>query len=180
MPNVQINISGVELTEKLVTSLEQEITSTLRDTISESFAIGLGYLPGTSDYAVAYKHVQEIMPGWTWINVSASPWALRQVHIEPNDAIVGHVRILLLADAVTKDYRQKVVADVFQTVKNILGISGKKLHLFIDVIEGEVDMTLDTDLFGTLLNGQDHKLLKVSEVVDAIKHDIINKISSNN
>jgi len=172
MPNVQINLSGIELTENLVTRLEQNVFTTLRDTISESFAIALEYQPKTSDYAVAYEYVQKIMPGWTWISVSTSPWALRKVHIEPNDAIVCHVRILLLAGAITKDYRQKVATDVFQTVKKILSINGKKLHMFVDVIEGEVDMTLDTDLFCTLLQGNDHKLLKVPEVTGAVKSDI--------
>lgn len=175
MPCVEGTFSGIELTETLVTTLETEITATLRDTIADSFAVGLGYQSGTPGYEQVFKYVQKIMPGWTWLSFQQGSWAIRNAHIDPNEAVVAHIRIFVLAEALTKPYRQKVAADVFATVKNILSSSDKKVHIFVDIIEGEVDLTLPQDLFGTLLQGSDHKLLKVPEVVEFIKKDIEEK-----
>lgn len=172
MPCVEGTFSGIELTETLIMTLETKITATLRDTIANSFAVGLGYQSGTSDYEQIFKYVQGIMPGWTWLNFKQGSWAIRNAHIDSDEAVVAHIRILVLAEALAKPYRQKVAADVFETVKNILSPRAKKVHIFVDIIEGEVDMTLPQDLFSTLLQGRDHKLLKVPEVVEAIKTDI--------
>ena len=86
--------------------------------------------------------------------------------------IVARIHIFLLATAVPQKFRQQVVADVFKTMMNILGQKGKKVHMVVDVIEGEIDMTLPDDLFSTLLQGAEHKLLTVPEVVEAMNQDL--------
>lgn len=172
MPCVEGTFDGIELTETLMNALETEITATLRDTIADSFAVGLGYQSGTPGYEQVFQYVQTIMPGWTWLSFRQGSWAIRNAHIDPTKSVVAHIRIFVLADALTKPYRQKVAADVFSTVKKVLDSRDKEIHIFVDIIEGEVDLTLPQDLFGTLLQGDDHKLLKVPDVVDFIKKDI--------
>ena len=171
MPIVECKFSGIELTEELMSRLESEITNTLRDTISFSFAVALGFKEGTEAFGVAYKRAQEIMPGWTWVSLVEQPWAVRGKGIN-EDSIVGRIHIFLLANAVAQNFRQQVAADVFKTVTKILSLSGKQVHLVVDVIEGEIDMTLPGDLFGTLLKGDSHKLLTVPEVVEFMNIDI--------
>jgi hypothetical protein len=171
MPIVEGKISGIELTQELTERIETEMTNTLRDTISFSFAVGLGYQEGTKEFEVAYKRTQEIMPGWTWISLVNQPWAIRGKRMSA-EVIVARIHIFLLATAVPQKFRQQVAADVFKVMMNILSQKGKKVHMVVDVIEGEIDMTLPDDLFSTLLRGADNKLLTVPEVVEAMKKDL--------
>ncbi|MBD3271853.1 MAG: hypothetical protein GF384_04865 [Elusimicrobia bacterium] len=171
MPIVEGKISGVMLTKELTRELTEQITATLRDTISESFAIGLGYKPGTKEYDVAYKRTQVVMPGWTWVSLVNQSWAVQGKAV-PDSEIVCRLHIFLLATAVSQPYRQKVAADVFKSLMGIFSKQGKKVHLVVDVIEGEIDMTLPEQIFGTLSKGEGHKLLTVPEVVEAMKKDI--------
>ena len=55
---------------------------------------------------------------------------------------------------------------------------GKPVQLFVDCIEGEVDLTLPEDLFGELLKGEDDSLLSPSDVVQFMMKKVINEIKT--
>ncbi|TVX93585.1 hypothetical protein [Paenibacillus agilis] len=166
MPCVEIKISGIELTEEFHTLVESSLTSALQEEISHVFPIELGFTEGSKEFEVCRQIAHNIMPGWTWITLEEARWAVRG-RVD-SDAVTARVHVLLLANAVYTPYRQEVAQKVKEVILPILKSSGKPVHLFVDVIEGEVDMTLPKDLFEPYLRDASDKLLTPGGVVQFI------------
>jgi hypothetical protein len=163
MPCVEARFSGLKLTKALSTQLETEITRTLQETIGYAFPVQLGYTEGTKEFKIAHNFARKIMPGWTWITLSEDNWAVAGKRVP--DQIVARIHIFVLANAVALNFRRQVTTNVLKTVDKILSRKGKKVQLFVDIIEGEADLTLPKELFSDMLQGQPHKLLSPEEVV---------------
>ncbi len=175
MPCVHGKISGLKLTEEIIVKLETEITKALQEEISLAFPAELGFVEGTEEFEICHQIAHKIMPGWTWITVEEARWAVRGVKCG-DDKIVARFHILVLANALFTNFRQKVVRTVEHTLTRIFSEYGKPVQLFVDCIEGEVDLTLPEDLFGELLKGEDDSLLTPSDVVQFIMKKVINEI----
>ena len=175
MPCVEGKISGTALTPDLVARLETGITLVLQEHVAPAFARGLNFVEGSREFDVARAVAREIMPGWTWVSLVQQSWAVRGQRIGDN-AIVARFHILVLAGALSQAVRQEVVEAVAEFDRTILGQLGKPLQLFVDIIEGEVDMTLPADLFGDLLQGAAHKKLKVDEIMNFFMKLVLRKL----
>lgn len=177
MPMVDCKFSGISLSDELKEKLEAEITKTLQDTISVAFPTELGFQNGSKEFEVAHEIAYQIMPGWTWVTLSEARWAIGGKKV-PDDIVVGRVHIFLLANAVWQDFRQEVTSKVYSTIERIIGEYGKKVELFVDVIEGEVDLWLPNELFSNFTLGSEHKLLKPNEVVQYIVSETHKRMGS--
>jgi hypothetical protein len=175
MPCVEGKISGVTLTEELAARLEEEITAALRDEVSLAFPAEMGFLEGTPEYDIAHRIAREIMPGWTWVNLTEARWAVRGRRVGA-DAITARFHILVLSNALLQNYRRTIAVTVEDTAAKILGEYGKPVNLFVDVVEGEVDMTLPRDLFGDLLAGASDKLLDPGGVVQFLMAEVLKEV----
>lgn len=175
MPCVEGKISGVQLTENLATRLEHDITAALQDVISLAFPAEMGFTEGTREFNIAHHIAREIMPGWTWINLSEARWAVRGRRIG-DEAITARFHILVLRNALLENYQQQIAVTVEDTVRNVLGEFGKPLNLFVDVTEGQVDMTLPRDLFGDLLAGASDKLLQPGGVTQFLMNEVMDEL----
>lgn len=173
MPCVDMKISGLKVTPELVAEIETKFTKTLQETIGHQFPDNLGFEKGSELYKKAHEMTLGIMPGWTWITVSEATWAIAGKQIP--DEIIARVHILVLKDALTPENNQEIVKNIEELSNEILSASGKKVHLFVDCIEGEVAMTLPEELFSAYIKGNRHKLLKVPEIVDFLQEGIGNK-----
>ena len=67
---------------------------------------------------------------------------------------------------------------VEHTLTRIFSEYGKPVQLFVDCIEGEVDLTLPEDLFGELLKGEGDSLLSPSDDVQFMMKKVINEIKT--
>jgi len=175
MPCVDAKIGGIELTPELVARLETGITAVLQKHIAPVFAHGLNFAEGSREFEVARTVAREIMPGWTWVGVGPQSWAVRGRRVG-DEAIVARIHILVLAGALPLAARQEVSQAVAELATMILGQLGKQLHLFVDIIEGEVDMTLPVDLFGDLLHGATHRALKVEEIMKFFMNLVLRRL----
>lgn len=170
MPCVDGKISGIPLTDNLRRELESQLTQVLQQTIGFQFPKQLGFEEGSETFEKAHRFAKRIMPGWTWITLSEATWAVRGERL--SEEIVARFHILVLAGALTQQHRQQVVTNVEERLAHMLGKNGKPVHLFVDIVEGEVDMTLPEELFGDLLKGSTHRLLAVPDVVQFLKEGI--------
>lgn len=175
MPCVEGQISGIPLTEELASRLEEEITAALRDEVSLAFPVELGFIEGTPEYAIAHRIAREIMPGWTWVSLSEARWAVRGRRMG-TEAITARFHILVLANALLQNYLRQIAVVVEDTAAKILGEYGKPVNLFVDVIQGEVDMTLPRDLFGDLLAGASDALLDPGGVVQFLMAEVMKEV----
>jgi hypothetical protein len=175
MPCVEGKIGGIELTPELVEKLETGITGVLREHIAPAFANGLNFAEGSREFKAALAVAQEIMPGWTWVSITPQVWAVRGRRVG-DEAIVARFHILVLAGALPQTVRQEVAHAVAEIVESILGESNKPVQLFVDIFEGEVDMSLPADLFGDLLKGASLRLLKVDEVMKFFMSAVLRKL----
>ncbi len=174
MPCVDMKISGFKVTPELVSEIETKFTKTLQETIGHQFPDNLGFERGSELWKKANEMTLGIMPGWTWITVSEATWSIAGKQIA--NEVIARIHILVLKDALTPENNQEVVNEIEKLSTEILEkASGKKVHLFVDCIEGEVAMTLPEELFGTYTKGNRHKLLKVPEIVDFLQEGIGNK-----
>jgi len=115
------------------------------------------------------------MPGWTWAGVGPQPWAVRGRRIG-DETIVARIHILVLAGPLPLAARQEVSQAVAEFATMILEQLGKQLHLSVDIIEGEVDMTLPVDLFGDLLHGATHRARKVEEIMKFFMNLVLRRL----
>jgi hypothetical protein len=175
MPCVEGKIGGIELTPNLVERLETGITGVLQEHIAPAFAYGLNFAEGSREFKVALTVAREIMPGWTWIAIAPQAWAVRGRRVG-DEAIVARFHILVLAGALPQAVRQEVAHAVAAVAESILGESGRPVQLFVDVFEGEVDMSLPSDLFGDLLQGATLRLLKVDEVMKFVMIAVLKRL----
>jgi hypothetical protein len=178
MPLIEGRIGGVELTKELRTRLEEQITASIRESVAEAFPVELGFTQGTREFEIAHQLARKIMPGWTWISLTEHTWAIGGKHVDGQDTVVARFHVLVLANALYPSFRQSVAQAVTKTVMQILGESGKKVHLAVSVIEGEVDMTLPNELFDDLLLGATDKLLTVNGVVQFLMSQVMKELGT--
>lgn len=175
MPCVHGRISGLKLTEEIMVRFETEITKALQEEVSLAFPAEMGFTQGTEEFELCHQIAHKIMPGWTWITLEEARWAVRGVKCS-DETIVARFHILVLANALFSNFRQKVAQTVEHTVNKILSEHGKPVQLFVDCIEGEVDMTLPDDLFSDLLRGDKDSLLSPTDVVQFMMKKVIKEI----
>ncbi len=168
MPLVECYLN--EMTDELALKLEREITASIREAVAKAFPPELGYKPGTIEYQVGLEVSRKIMPGWTWVSVSQLKWAVQGKRI--NNAIAARIHILVLENALEPRYKDDILQAVTSTVKNILGASGKQVHLAVSITEGGVDMTLPRELFDGLTHGSPEELLQVKDVSNFLRSEI--------
>jgi len=170
MPMVELKVSGYKLNDGFVKELETKITRVLQDTISTSFAIGLGYGTDHKHHDIAKKTVERIMPGWTMINVEECVWAWGGVR---SDDVIVRIQTLVLANAVALEWRRAIATNLFNLMKKMFADAGDRLKIFNTVIEGEVTMSLPPELFADLLkDGEKEKELHVNDIVEVTKYCI--------
>ncbi|MBM2815573.1 MAG: hypothetical protein HW421_2335 [Ignavibacteria bacterium] len=177
MPFVDAKIGGITITDELRANLTTEITKSLQENVSLAFPTELGFTQGTSEWEIAHRIAHEIMPGWTWVTISEAQIAVRG-KVMNDEAIIARFHIFVLANALYANYRQGITTSITNAAKKILGASGKPVILFVDVIEGEVDLTLPVDLFGDFLSGASEKLLTPGAVVEFIMARVIKELKS--
>jgi putative intracellular protease/amidase/phenylpyruvate tautomerase PptA (4-oxalocrotonate tautomerase family) len=178
MPCVEVKIAGIPLTADWVSRLQAEITAVLQEHIAPAFARCLNYPEGSREFAVALAVARQIMPGWTWVSVVSQEWAVRG-RPTGSEAVVARFHILVLAGALSQAVRQDVAQAIADLGMTTLGQGGKPVQLFVDVIEGEVDMTLPADLFGNLVKGARHQKLKVDEIMKFYGDLVLQQLTHN-
>lgn len=162
MPMVELKVSGTQLSESFVHELETRITSVLQDTISTSFAVGLGWGVDDPDHAVAKKTVERVMPGWTMINVEECGWAWGGEH---HGEVVVRLQTFLMAGAVALEWRRAVSTNLYALMKEMFASAGDQLRIFNTCVEGEVTMYLPpAQFYGLLAEGETAKELDVPEI----------------
>ena len=174
MPMVELKVSGYKLTEGFIRELETKTAQSLRDTISTSFAVGLGWGVDDPNHKMAKATVERVMPGWTMINVEECVWAWGGVR---NHDVVVRLQTFVLAGAVALEWRRAIATNLYKLMKEMFSDAGDRLKIFNTVVEGEVTMYLPPAQFNGLLAGNDpEKELHVDEIVtwmtDRIKRNI--------
>jgi hypothetical protein len=167
---VELKVSGYKISDEFAVELEHEITKVLQDTVSTSFAIGVGYDVHHQHHKIAKDTAMKIMPGWTMINVEECLWAWGG---QRKDEVVIRLQTFLFERAVNMYWRREINARLAKLmVKMFSDVPREKLRIFNEVIEGEVCMYLPPDLFGNLLKGETEKTLDVSQVIKWMKGEI--------
>jgi hypothetical protein len=171
---VELKVSGYKIKKKFAKELEVNITRVLQDTISTSFATGLGWPVGDPNHAVAKATVEKVMPGWTMVNVEECVWAWGGVR---GDEVVVRVQTFVMEGAVAVEWRRAISTNLYKLMKEMFADAGDKLRIFNDCIEGEVTMYLPPDKFYDLLpEGETEKELDVPEIAAWMKARIENNI----
>ena len=164
MPMVELKVSGTHLSEPFVRELETRITAVLQDTISTSFAIGLGWGVDDPDHAIAKETVEHVMPGWTMVNVEECDWAWGG---ERGGEVVVRLQTFVMADAVALEWRRAISTNLYALMKEMFADAGDRLRIFNACIEGEVTMYLPpAQFYGLLAEGETEKELDVPEIAD--------------
>jgi hypothetical protein len=164
MPMVELKVSGYKLTEDFKKELETKITRVLQDTISTSFAVGLGWGKDDKNHALAKATVERVMPGWTMINVEECVWAWGGVR---SDDVVVRLQTFVMEGAVALEWRRAISTNLYKLMKEMFASAGSKLKIFNTCVEGEVTMYLPPDKFyGLLKEGDTEKELDVPEIAD--------------
>jgi hypothetical protein len=159
---VELKVSGYKLEEPFVRTLEKRITEVLQDTISTSFATGLGWPAGDPNHAIAKATAAKVMPGWTMVNVEECVWAWGG---ERNGEVVVRLQTFVMEGAVAVEWRRAVSTNLYKLMKEMFADAGENLRIFNDCIEGEVTMYLPPDKFYDLLpEGETEKELDVPEI----------------
>jgi hypothetical protein len=173
---VELKVSGMTLTPQFVRELEQRITAVLQDTISTSFAEGLGWPVGDPNHEVAKKTVEFVMPGWTMINVEECDWAWGG---ERNGEVVVRLQTFLMANAVSLEWRRAVNTNLYALMAEMFADAGDNLRIFNTCVEGEVTMYLPPKQFYDLLaDGETQEQLDVPEIVTWMTDRISRNIAS--
>jgi hypothetical protein len=160
---VELKVSGTKLSESFVRELETRITGVLQDTISTSFAVGLGWGVDDPDHAVAKQTVERVMPGWTMVNVEECVWAWGG---ERNGEVVVRLQTFVMADAVALEWRRAISTNLYALMVEMFAEAGDRLRIFNTCVEGEVTMYLPpAQFYGLLAEGETAKELDVSEIV---------------
>ena len=170
MPCVDVKISGTAVTDELIREIETKFTKVLQVTIAPQFPTNLGYPKDSELWKKGHAFTLNMMPGWTWVTVSDARWAVGGK--QRSEDIVARVHILVLKEALTAENMQDIVSNIEVCAAEILGQFGKKVHLFVDCTEGEVDMTLPRELFSDYIGDASHKLLKVPDIVVYLRRSI--------
>jgi hypothetical protein len=161
---VELKVSGRKITESFAKELETRITAVLKDTISTSFAIGLGWGLDDPNHKLAKATVEKIMPGWTMINVEECVWAWGGVR---TDDVIVRCQTFVMEGAVALEWRRAIATNTYKLMQEMFADAGDKLKIFNACTEGEVTMWLPQDKFYDLLpKGENMKSLDVPEIVD--------------
>ncbi|GAB2470650.1 hypothetical protein [Xylanimonas ulmi] len=164
MPMVELKVCGTELPEPFVRELETRITAVLRDTISTSFAVGLGWGPADPNHALAKQTVERVMPGWTMVNVEQCRWAWGG---ERNGEVVVRLQTFVMEGAVSQEWRRAISTNLYALMAEMFADAGDKLRIFNTCVEGEVTMYLPpAQFYGLLGEGETHKELDVPEIAE--------------
>lgn len=163
MPMVELKVSGKHLSESFVRELETRIAVVLQDTVSTSFAVGLGWGVNDPDHALAKKTVEKIMPGWMIVNVEEHDWAWGG---ERNGEVIVRLQTFVMANAVALEWRRAINTNLYALMAEMFAEAGDKLRIFNNCVEGEVTMYLPPEQFsGLLTEGATEKELDVAEIV---------------
>lgn len=164
MPMVELKVSGKHLSESFVRELETRITAVLQDTISTSFAVGLGWGVDDPNHAIAKKTVEKVMPGWTMINVEEYDWAWGG---ERNGEVIVRLQTFVMENAVALEWRRAISTNLYALMAEMFAEAGDKLRIFNNCVEGEVTMYLPPGQFsGLLTEGATEKELDVAEIAE--------------
>jgi len=164
---VELKVSGWKISEEFAKELEVRITRVLQDTISTSFAVGLGWPEGDPYHALAKATVEKVMPGWTMVNVEECVWAWGGVR---GDEVVVRLQTFVMEGAVALEWRRAISTNLYKLMKEMFKGAGDRLRIFNACIEGEVTMYLPPDKFyGLLADGETEKELDVPEIADWMK-----------
>ena len=164
MPMVELKVSGRKLEGPFKRELETRITGVLKDTISTSFAVGLGWAQDHEHFPIAKATVERIMPGWTMINVEECVWAWGG---ERSDDVVVRLQTFVMLGAVATEWRRAIATNTYRLMAEMFADAGDKLKIFNTCVEGEVTMYLPPDKFyGLLPEGETEKSLDVPEIVE--------------
>jgi hypothetical protein len=178
MPMVEGTFSGVKLTPELSARLEADITKALQETVSIAFPVELGFTKGTPEFETAHRIAHNIMPGWTWVNLSEGNWAIQGKRVGDN-VVTGRINILVLANAVFTNFRREAAKAVTETViKTLKETTGKQVNLSVSIYEGEVDLTLPRELFGDLIHHASTKLLTPNGVQQFIMAEVVKELGA--
>lgn len=164
MPMVELKVSGYKLNDDFKQELEKKIAGVLQDTISTSFAVGLGWGFDDPNHAIAKKTVEKVMPGWTMVNVEECLWAWGG---ERNGEVIVRLQTFVMEAAVALEWRRAISTNLYKLMKEMFKDAGDKLRIFNTCVEGEVTMYLPPDKFYDLLDeGETEKMLDVPEIAD--------------
>ena len=176
MPMVELKVSGYKISETFAKELETRITRVLQDTISTSFAVGLGWGFNDPNHKIAKATVELVMPGWTMINVEECIWAWGGVR---KDEVVVRLQTFVMENAVALEWRRAISTNLYKLMKEMFADAGDKLRIFNTCVVGEVTMYLPPDKFYDLLpKGETEKQLDVPEIANWMTERIKRNIAS--
>ena len=126
MPMVELKVSGCKLRDAFKIELEKKITKVLQDTISTSFAVGLGWGTDDPNHSIAKETVMEVMPGWTMINIEECVWAWGGVR---KDDVVVRLQTFVMQNAVSMEWRRAICTNLYKLMKEMFAGAGNKLKI---------------------------------------------------